>query len=288
MLALAISSTLLLIVGSTTRFLDPVRGALLTVVSPLYFVAEIPYVFSAFATDVFSSRDTLLEEKASLADRVLELSAVAQRYDSLQAENERLRELLGSTSRLPGDVLVAELVTVIANNQRHEVIIDKGSSDGVAVGQPVIDASGLFGQVVEVGAFTSRVLLISDGTHAVPVQVNRNDVRAIAAGTGAFARLELENVPVTADIREGDLMVSSGLGGRFPRGYPVGRVVVAINDNAAGVKRVEVRPSAALDRTRHVLIVFESVSQRDPGGPPNSPEPSEPVSTEPSVPEGNT
>jgi rod shape-determining protein MreC len=157
------------------------------------------------------------------------------------------------------------------------VIIDKGSDSGVSLGQAVLDAQGLFGQVVEVNRFTSRVLLIVDQSHAVPVQVNRSGVRSVAAGTGDLDHLILENVQVTADIQEGDLMESSGLGGRFPRGYPVGIVTSVESGDTSPYASVEVRPLAALDRSRHVLLVFaESLNDEylndSEGGEPGSPE----------------
>jgi len=188
---------------------------------------------------------------------VLELTEISQQYQSLKTENERLRGLLGSRARLPAQVLVAELVGVVPTPNTFQVIIDKGSAAGVTLGHAVIDAHGLFGQVVEVDRFTSRVLLIADTSHAVPVQVNRNGVRSIAGGTGRLDILELENVPVTADIQEGDLLESSGLGGRFPRGYPVGYVTSKIVEQTHPYARVTVRPLAQLDRSRHVLVVFD-------------------------------
>ena len=156
----------------------------------------------------------------------------------------------------------------------HQVIIDKVSDSGVSLGQAVLDAQGLFGQVVEVDRFTSRVLLIADQSHAVPVQVNRSGVRSVAAGTGELDHLILENVPVTADIQVNDLMESSGLGGRFPRGYPVGIVTSVEIGDTSPYASVEVRPLAALDRSRHVLLVFnpeaeaylDEVGAEDPEG----------------------
>jgi rod shape-determining protein MreC len=129
----------------------------------------------------------------------------------------------------------------------------------------------LFGQVVEVARFTSRVMLLVDAAHAVPVQVNRNDIRSIAAGTGSMDRLELEYVPITADIREGDLLVSSGLGGHFPRGYPVGEVVSVVVDPTLPYAQVTARPLAALDRSRHVLLVYEPATDAAQAAEPAEP-----------------
>lgn len=254
-------STVLIVLDVTTRLLEPVRATLGTVVSPLQLLAEVPYLLADEVGDVASTHETLLERNAELERRILKLTQISQQFLSLKTENERLRALLGSRARLPAEVMVAELVAVVPTVNTHQVIIDKGADAGIVVGQAVLDAEGLFGQVVEVDRYTSRVLLIVDSSHAVPVQVNRSGVRSVAAGTGELHRLVLENVPVTADIQEGDLMESSGLGGRFPRGYPVGYVTSLLIDETSSYAQVEVRPLAALDRSRHVLVVFDRSEQ---------------------------
>jgi rod shape-determining protein MreC len=225
-------------------------------VSPLLVVAETPYLLGDSVGEVVSSRENLLEENAQLERRVLELSQISQQFLALRQENARLRELLGSQARLPTEVLIAELVGVVPIVNSHQIIIDKGSEAGVSVGQAVIDAEGLFGQIVEVSQFTSRVLMITDTSHALPVQINRNGVRSVAGGTGRRDALELENVPVTADIREGDLVETSGLAGRFPVGYPVGYVASVTIAETSAYAEIMVRPTAQLDRSRHVLVVF--------------------------------
>lgn len=228
----------------------------MTAVTPLQLIANAPYRLGSGVSDVVASRDTLQQRNAALERRILELSQMAQQYLALQAENERLRELLGSQARLPEQVLIAEIVGLVPAPNTHQVVLDKGETSGVQVGHAVIDAEGLFGQVVEVGRYTSRVLQITDSNHAVPVQVLRNGVRSIAGGTGQRDSLQLENVSVTADIREGDLLETSGLGGRFPPGYPVGVVDSVLIQPTAAFAAVTVRPSAELDRSRHVLVVL--------------------------------
>jgi rod shape-determining protein MreC len=250
---------------STTRLLEPLRNAVATAATPLVFLAEVPYLLTQEMENVVASQASLVQQNAQLERRVLELSQVSQQFLTMKMENERLRELLGSRARLPAEVLVAELVGVVPAPNTHQVIIDKGRDSRVQVGQAVIDAEGLFGQVVEVDAFTSRVLLITDADHAVPVQVNRNGVRSIAGGTGEMERLQLEKVSVTADIREGDLLETSGLGGRFPRGYPVGYVETVLIEPTSPFAEVTVRPLAALDRSRHVLVVFSRAEDADGG-----------------------
>ena len=263
MLALGIISTLLIVVDLNSRLLDPLRSAIAVLTTPLYRIAEVPYSLTGAVGETFASRDKLQFENEVQRRRLLELSQISQQFASLQQENQRLRELLGSRQRLSAEVLVAELTGVVPSPSRHQVIIDKGTTDGVSVGQAVIDADGLFGQVVEVGPYGSHVMLIADAAHAVPVEVSRNGVRSIAAGTGALGALELEYVPVTTDIVKGDLLVSSGLGGRFPRGYPVGEVVSVVTDPTLPYAQVAARPLAALDRSRHVLVIFSGAFPGD-------------------------
>jgi len=269
-LALAIVSCLLLAIDVNSRLLQPLRATLATIVSPIYVIAESPYQVSREASATLSTRESLIDENARLKERNLQLSQIAQQFVALREENARLRQLLGSRQRLGAQVLVAELVGVVPSPNTFQVEIDKGADAGVFVGQAVIDADGLFGQVVEVAKFTSRVMLVVDAAHAVPVQVNRNDFRSIAAGTGRKDRLELEYVPITADIRVGDLLVSSGLGGHFPRGYPVGEVTAVVVDPTMTYAQVSARPLAALDRSRHVLLVFDS-DVKEPEPPESEP-----------------
>ncbi|MFV2089957.1 MAG: rod shape-determining protein MreC [Pseudomonadales bacterium] len=255
-------SMVLMTVDVTTRLLEPMRGGVGTFVSPLQLLAEVPYLLADQVGEVASSHETLRRENAELKRRILELSQISQQFLSMKTENERLRALLGSRARVPAEVLVAELVGIVPTVNTHQVIIDKGAESGIEIGQAVLDDRGLFGQIVEVDQFTSRVLLIIDPSHAIPVQVNRSGVRSVAGGTGELHRLELENVPVTADIREGDLMESSGLGWRFPRGYPVGYVSSVIIVDTSPYAQVSVSPLAALDRSRHVLVVFDRERRR--------------------------
>lgn len=248
----------MIVVETATSYLAPVRSALATVLAPVVLTAESPYMLGGEISDVAVTHTTLVERNAELEARMLELSEAAQQYEALLAENGRLRELLGSRARLPQDVRIAEIVGIVPTPTTLQVVLDKGENDGVALGLAVIDAEGLFGQVVELTSYTSRVLLVADKDHAVPVEVNRNGVRSVLGGTGRIDRLVLEFVPVTADIVKGDLLVTSGLGGRFPRGYPVGVVDSVVVDNNSNFAEIFVRPSAALDRSRHVLVVLDA------------------------------
>ncbi len=236
--------------------LQTTRSLLDVVASPVYWVADLPSRIGDWNDANLVSRGDLLEENERLQRENLVLEGRSHQMASLQAENVRLRALLNSSAMLRDDVLVAELIGVSPDPLRHQLVLNKGSNDGVFPGQPLIDADGLMGQVVEVSPVNSRALLITDATHSIPVQVNRNGVRAIAEGTGSLSTLEIHHVSATTDIEAGDLLVTSGLGGRFPVGYPVAVVSSVERDPGQACARVRATPSAALDRSRHVLLVF--------------------------------
>jgi len=246
----------LILVSLYTDWLGPVRAQLGAVATPFYWVTNLPQRIGAWGDDTFASRQALSEENEALKSELLILQRKLQQMAALAAENVRLRRLLGSSDMLQDNVLVAELVGVSPNPLSHSVVINKGARDGVYMGQPVLDAFGLMGQVVEANPDSSRVLLITDTSHALPVQVNRNGVRAIAEGTGHINRLRLRHVSNTTDIRVGDLLVSSGLGDRFPVGYPVAEVEQVVRDPGQSFSTVIARPMARLDRSRHLLLVF--------------------------------
>ena len=260
LLAWVLASCALLALDAKTPLFDGARAALSSPVGALYFVAEAPYMFSNQAADALASRSALVEKNAELEREILKLQALTSRYDAVHRENSRLRELLGSRTRVRDDVLVAELVGVSSLPQ--EIIVDKGTLSGVEVGQAVVDSAGVLGQVVETAQFTSRVLLITDPTHSVPVRVLRNDVLSIASGTGDA--LALKDVAVTLDIVQGDELVSSGLGGRFPPNYPVGVVDSVLRDQTEPFADIVLRPKASVDRTQQVLVVIGTDAQPPP------------------------
>ncbi len=259
LVGLATLSVLLVFIEANTRLLVPVRSAIGTVATPVYLLANVPtniWKAGDWIVDVVADRVGMRERITDLEKQVADLTAVSQQFLAMREENNRLRELLGSSARVPGQKLIAELVAVVPDMQKHRVVINKGTADGVAVGAAVIDPRGLFGQVIETARMTSVVLLITDTTHAVPAEVGRNNIRVIAAGWGEY-HLRLEAVPKSSDIREGDVLYSSGLGGRFPQGYPVGTVIDVEKLRTARFAHVLVRPAAALDRSRYVLVVSQ-------------------------------
>ncbi len=251
MLSLALMS-----IDHLTGWLDGSRAALTVAVTPVVVVADLPNRGAAGVTELLSSRGDLRQRIAELESELILLRVKTEKMAALTAENNRLRDLLGSAAKLQDNVLVAELIGVNPNPEKQEVIVDKGSADKVFLGQPVLDAKGLMGQVIEVSRYTSRVLLISDQVHSVPVQVMRSNLRLIAQGTGIDQKLELLHVNSTADIQVGDQLMSSGLGNRFPVGYPVGIVDRVIYEPGKPFADVSAVTSARLDRSRHVLLVF--------------------------------
>lgn len=256
LLGLTLASCVLLgIEKAGVGWLLPVRSVLATTVVPVQYIAESPYLVLGHLVEFFSTRDRLMRRNAALERELLLMKAQTARTDAVSAENDRLRELFNSRARLPDDVLIAELIEVIPDPARHEIVVDKGGTHGVAVGQAVIDSTGVFGQVVETTRLTSRVLLITDPSHAIPVQVIRSKVFAIASGGGRGSNL-LDDPSVTTDIVIGDHLVSSGLGRRFPRDYPVGVVTRVVKDPTQPYAQVVWEPSAALSRSRHVLVVL--------------------------------
>jgi rod shape-determining protein MreC len=264
-LFLGVISLVLIFAGQRYQWLNVIEAKLSAVATPFYWVADVPSRLTGWGSDTFRSRETIMEENQRLKSETLLLTAKVQKLASLEAENVRLRELLNSSALLDDSVLVAELIGVSPDPLRHQIIINKGVNDGLYVGQPVIDALGLMGQIIEVGPVYSRALLITDSTHALPVQVNRNGVRSIAEGTGLLHELMLRHVAATTDIQVGDLLVSSGLGQRFPVGYPVGVVTEVTVDPGQPFATVKATPSAALNRSRYVLLVFTHSEQLNDG-----------------------
>ncbi|EMP56013.1 rod shape-determining protein MreC [Marinobacter santoriniensis NKSG1] len=243
-----------------------VRSTLATGLAPVYWLGNAPSQFHNWFSGLFVSKDDLQQENEDLKARLLILERRALKYAALASENNELRRLMNSSDVLDDRVIVGEVVGVSPDPFSHEIVINKGSSDGVKPGQAILDAHGLMGQVIQTSQVTSRVLLVSDSSHAVPVEVVRNGLRAILLGTGDPNTLDLVHVPDTADIREGDLLVSSGLGGRFPRGYPVAEVASISQEPGEPFVSIKATPKAELNQSRLVLVVFppESDNHTEP------------------------
>lgn len=238
------------------QHLSGLRSAIAAFITPIVFLADMPGDFFAWSGDKLMTRSQLRRENARLKDERLILKAQLLKYVALQSENARLNSLLGSEYKAVERRLVADILAIDSHQFGHKFLINKGSFHDVYLGQTVIDAHGIVGQVVEVSAVNSRVLMITDSTHAIPVQVNRNGVRSVAVGTGQINRLALQFVPDTMDIKVGDLLLSSGLGLRYPAGYPVATVVSVEYDPGEPFAIILAEPAAQLTQSPAVLLVW--------------------------------
>lgn len=256
-LTLAVIMSVILLVANDR--LEPVRNSLSSLLSPLQYVANIPGALLDLSAESLATRNMLAKQNKELLRHQLLMSERLQRFEHLRQENDRLRGLLGSPVHMDAKKVVAEVMEVASDPFRQYVVLNHGSRNGVFVGQPVVDAQGVVGQVVQVSELTSRVLLLSDTSHGIPVRITRNDVRLMAFGTGVLDELELRHVAKSTDIRVGDLLVSSGLGKRFPEGYPVARVMSVEKDDGKNYATVIAQPLAALDRIRYLLLLWPDI-----------------------------
>ncbi|MCE9783079.1 MULTISPECIES: rod shape-determining protein MreC [Shewanella] len=267
-LTLAVVMSVILLVANDR--LEPARQSLASLLSPLQYLANVPGELLDWSAQSLATRDMLEQQNKELLRQQLLMSERLQRFEHLRQENQRLRELLGSPVHMDSRKMVAEVMEVASDPFHHYVVINHGSRNGVFVGQPVVDAQGVVGQVVQVSELTARVLLLSDPKHGLPVRITRNDVRLIANGIGELDEIELRHVAKSTDIKVGDLLVTSGLGNRFPEGYPVARVISVSRDDGQSYLKVTAQPLAALDRIRYLLLIWP---EDHPGAKPESQEP---------------
>ena len=257
-LALMGLSILLMVLDHRQNHLDTVRRVIGAAVYPIQVVVDAPFRMWEWLAESTADRNELQLEVGRLQAERLLTRARLQQLTALRAENDRLRDLLEARTQIRDEIRVAEIMAVDANPYRHNILIGIGSRDGVYDGQAIIDADGVVGQVLETGLATSQAILISDPSHALPVEVNRNGLRTIANGTGEFDRLDLPFLPNNADIREGDLLVTSGLGGAFPAGYPVAVVSSVNRIPQAPFADVTAVPSSALDQVREIMLIWSA------------------------------
>ena len=246
----------LIIVDKRYDHLGKIRRMLSIVAYPVQVAVASPFEGWDWFRESVTTRDALRNDKAKLEAELRLAQFRLQRYDALEAESQRLRGLRDSTAQVTDRFVIGDVMDIDMDPFRERVLVDKGAQNGVFVGQAVLDAGGVFGQVARVGQLTSEVILVSDATHAIPVQVNRNGLRTIAVGTGDMGKLKLPYLPTSADVIAGDLLVTSGLGGGFPAGYPVGTVAEVKRDPAQSLADVDVKPAAALDRSRELMFVW--------------------------------
>jgi rod shape-determining protein MreC len=258
LLLLASLSIILLVVDHRQNHLDAVRQAVGATVYPLRILVDAPVSTWRWIRENTASRNELLLEMSRLNAERLLTQARLQRFTALESENARLRAMLEATSKVRDQVQVAEIMSVSSNPYRHIIVINKGSRDSVYNGQAMIDADGVIGQVIEIGLLSSQGVLVSDPDHALPVELNRNGLRTIAVGTGEFDRLDLPFLPNNADIEAGDLLVTSGLGGAFPPGYPVAIVDSVTRIPQGPFAQVTARPAARLNQVREIMLIWSS------------------------------
>ena len=263
-------SVVMMTVDHRFHALDGARDVLATAIYPLQYVARLPTHIQGWLNENLAGRATLLEENARLREKQVFLNVQLQKLTTLEAENRRLRSLLESAVNTPERVLVAELLAVDFDPYRHHILLNRGRQHGVYVGQPVLDQQGVIGQIVRADPFTATTILITDPNHALPIQVNRTGVRTLALGTGNFQELELPHIPNNEDVKVGDLLVTSGMGGRFPRGYPVGTVTKVEFDPGSPFAHIVARPVARLDRIREVLLLENAPDGAQPPAPASS------------------
>lgn len=243
------------------KYLDVVRSGFSLVVSPLQYAVDYPVRVVGWIQSLVSAKKSLIDENMRLRYQQTILEAELQKLLVIQKENSQLKELLLTSSKADMRAMAAQILAVDTSNARQIVVLNKGKRDGVYAGQPVLDAKGVMGQVVDVGPMTSTVLLISDSKSAVPVRNNRTGERAILVGTNSMEQLSLINLPKTSSIHPGDVLVTSGLGRRYPEGYPVGRILAVNSIPGEDFVKVTVSPVALLNRNRLVLLIWPDIEQ---------------------------
>jgi rod shape-determining protein MreC len=235
---------------------EGLRGSLQSIVSPLQYLANTPNQLMMWASENVRSREQLITTNQHYKINELKLHEQLMQLEIFKLENDRLRLLLASPLRSKVNKMVAKILSVDSDPYTHHVIINRGENDGVYEGQPVLDEEGIVGQIMHVGTTSSRVILITDVNHAVPVRVRRNGLRLIANGAGRIDRLNHSFVSHSADIKKGDLLVTSGLGGKYPEGYPVSLVTLITQDVSRPFAQIYSQPVAKIDRLRYLLLLW--------------------------------
>jgi rod shape-determining protein MreC len=285
----------LIIVDKRYDHLGHIRRFLSVVAYPVQVAVASPFQGWNWFRESVTTRDALRSDNAKLQAELRLAEFKLQRYEALEAETLRLRALRDNTAGVADRFVIGDIMDVDLDAFRERVLVDKGARDGLYVGQAVLDSGGVFGQVARVGELTSEVILVSDPAHAIPVQINRNGLRTIAVGTGDMAHLKLPYLPTSADVVVGDLLVTSGLGGGFPAGYPVGTVSAVKRDPSQSLAEIDLKPAAALDRSRELMFVWlkPNAAGAAPGAAtqaraaPASPAPVAHAATAPAKPSGD-
>lgn len=248
-------SGVMMLLDHRGHHLDRIRAGLNILAYPVQIMADFPVRASKTFGDFFGGKGELQQRYDELHNDHLILLGRLQTYETLEAENEHLRELLGAGSRLPVKATIAELLEVSPEPFTRKILLTKGSADGVFKGQALVDAYGVIGRITEVDIQTSKATLITDSSHSIPVQVVRNGLRAIVFGTGTRDEVDVPYLTPTADIQVNDILVSSGLGGTFPAGYPVARVMKVVTNPNESFLKITARPLARLEHNKEVLLI---------------------------------
>ena len=268
LLAYLAAAMILMVADHHGGHLEQLRNAAGLLTGPIYRLAGTPARLARGVSGHLTAQQDMIRENSELRQQLLLANARLDRLASVQVENLRLRQLLGGTRGLRLNVQLASLIDVDLDPFRHRILLDAGSRRGVSEGLAVIDADGVVGQVLSVTPMNSSVILVSDPSHAIPVQVVRTGLRAIAFGTGSVDRLEVPSIPLSADLRVGDVLETSGIGGRFPAGFKVGTIQHLHPDDTRLFVVADVQPAARLDRGGEVLLVWNAQSPDDkPMGP---------------------
>jgi rod shape-determining protein MreC len=249
-------STLMMFLDHRGHHLEQIRSALTVLTYPIHVIANVPARTLAAIGDFFTGEHTLRSEVEDLQNERAALLARLQQFDALEAENARLREMVGSAARVADRALAAELLEVSAEPFSRNIMISRGTRDGAYVGQPVIDAYGIMGQITQTMDHMSRVTLITDPGHAIPVLVNRSGLRALVFGTGAQDTVNVPYLTASADVKQGDVLVSSGMGGTFPPGYPVAQITKIVSDPDEAFLEITAKPMAHLNHSKQVLLIW--------------------------------
>ncbi len=250
-----IASVVMMSADAGGSYMAPMRSALATVGYPFQIAASLPAQTVNYLERYFD-RSELIAKNNRLKQKNLQLKGRLQQLASLESRNERLRSLLGSAASIDRHVQIAQILSSNPDPYRHRVKLNKGREDGVFVGQALIDAHGIVGQVVSVAPATSHAVLLTDPNHGIPVEINRTGQETIAKGTGRADTLKLPFLPSNADVKKGDLLVTSGLAGRYPAGYPVAHVTKVKHTPGREFLQVTAQPTASLGRGRAVLLVW--------------------------------
>ena len=257
-------SIVVMVADHRWKHLETVRGNIESyIIYPLRYTINLPSQFMRWSDESLSSRQDLLDEKHKLEEQRLRARVNLQKLSVLEKENARLRKMLSAQTKIGELVLVAEILSIDLDPYKQQVILNKGRKHEVYIGQSIIDAHGVMGQIVHLGEYSSTALLVSDPSHAIPVQVNRSGLRSTAFGTGNSQLLELRYIPHNADLKIGDQIFSSGLGGRFPPNYPVGKIISIERPMGESFSTVLAEPAAYLDRSREVLLVWHNPPVKD-------------------------